>query len=182
MTRNGINTGVNGMTELNTEKLLEWFIIDVWTTKRNKSDYLVLNCGNVENNEVATIKERIPENIRASTIYRIMQGMGFKDTGTGAINPMKFFVRGFHFFGKPMKIYIGGNPDDFRWTIAIDTITARKQDISFTPEEQETIKRVVSNAPDFKEAMRRMSTTDPVLVFRFGQAVGVGIMTRDGKI
>jgi hypothetical protein len=30
--------------------------------------------------------------------------------------------------------------------------------------------------------MRRMSTTDPVLVFRFGQAVGAGIMNREGKI
>lgn len=173
---------MDGMTELNTEKMLEWFIIDVWTTKRNKSDYLVLNCGNVENNEVATIRERIPENIRASTIYRIMQGMGFKDAGTGAISPTKFFTRGFHFFGKPVKIYRGGNPEDFTYTIAIDTITAKKVDISFTQEEQDTIKRVISTAPDFKEAMRRMSTTDPVLVFKFGQAVGAGIMTREGKL
>lgn len=170
------------MTELNTEKLLEWFIIDVWTTKRNKSEYLVLNCGNVENNEIASIRERIPENIRSSTIFRIMQNMGFKDAGAGTVSPLKFFQRGFHFFGKPVKIYRGGNPDDFTYTIAIDTITARKQDISFTPEEHDTIKRVISNAPDFKEAMRRMSTTDPVLVFRFGQAVGAGIMNREGKI
>jgi len=170
------------MTELNTEKLLEWFIIDIWTAKRNKSDYLVINCGNVENGEVATIRERIPENLRASTIFKIMMAMGFKDSGSGLVNPMKFFTRGFHFFAKPMKIYIGGNPDDFKWTIALDTITARKQDISFTPEEQESIRRVISNAPDFKEAMRRMSTSDPLLVFRFGQAVGAGIMQKDGKI
>lgn len=182
MIKNGKSTGMNGMTELNTEKLLEWFIIDIWTAKRNKSDYLVINCGNVENGEIATIRERIPENLRASTILKIMVAMGFKDSGTGTINPMKFFTRGFHFFAKPMKIYIGGNPDDFKWTIALDTITARKQDISFTPEEQDSIRRVISNAPDFKEAMRRMSTSDPVLVFRFGQAVGAGIMQKDGKI
>lgn len=182
MTKNGRNIGRNGMTELNTEKLLEWFIIDVWTTKRNKSDYLVLNCGNVENNEVATIRERIPENIRASTIHKIMVSMGFKDSGTGTIIPGKFFTRGFHFFGKPVKIYRAGNPDDFSYTIAIDTITAKKQDISFTPEELESIKRAVSNTQDFKEAMRRLSTSDPVLVFRFGQAFGAGLITKEGKI
>lgn len=172
---------MNGMTELDINKTYEWFVINAGTARIKKSEYFTMDAGCGEAPVDATVRIKLTDDIRNNIVFQMMIATGFKDTGK-PIDPTKHFKRGFRFHAKPVKLYHGGDVNDVRWTLALDTITARKQDTDIPTETLERIQLIVSKSPNFNEAVRRMSSSDPNLVFTFGYAVGSGLMDREGKI
>lgn len=170
------------MTELNQEKIHECFIIEAYTKKKAKSDYLIISVGFVGYPDNAGLSIRVGPDVRQSIVYKMMIDTGYREDGKKQPDLLKHFERGMHFFAKPVKKYLGGNPNAARWTINIDTITVKKQSVDIPQERLERIAKIVSLAPNFDEACRRMSASDPNLLFVFGYAVGSGLMDREGKL
>lgn len=182
MSRNGKKHGMSIMSELNQEKLHEFFIHEVYTKKKSKSDYLIMSLGIVGYPDDAALSVRIGEDVRQSVVYRMMINTGYKEDSKRQPDILKHFERGMHFFAKPVKKYLGGNPNAVRWTISIDTITAKKQNVDIPQEKLDRVANIVAHAPNFDEACRRMSASDANLLFVFGYAVGIGLMNREGKL
>ena len=181
-TKSGKKHGMSIMTELNQERVHECFIIEAYTKRKMKSDYLILTFGFIGFPDDGTLSVRIGPDVRQSIVYKMMVDTGYKEDGKKQPDILKHFERGMHFFAKPVKKYYGGDPNTVRWTINIDTLTARKQDVDIPQEKLERIQLIVSKSPNFDEAIRRMGTSDASLVFTFGYAVGSGLMNREGKL
>jgi len=167
------------MTELNPEKLYEWFVIDAQVYKSKKANYFVMTAGCCDNGTNATIRVRLADDWKTNIVYNMMIATGYQDSGK-EIDPVRHFKRGMHFHAKPVKQYHGGDIQDVRWTLAPDTLTSRKQISELQPETLDRIKLIRTKSPNLEEAIRRMSISDPALIFTFGYAVGAGVLTKEG--
>lgn len=182
MKKNGKEHGRNTMTELNQEKTHECFIIEAFTKRKAKSDYFIMTFGFVGFPDDGSLSVRIGPDVRQSVVYKMMIDTGYREDGKKQPDILKHFERGTHFYAKPVKRYLGGDPNAVKWTVNIDTITAKKQGIDIPQEKLERIQLIVSKSPNFDEACRRMSASDPNMLFTFGYAVGSGLMNREGKL
>ncbi|MFA5137297.1 MAG: hypothetical protein WC489_07970 [Patescibacteria group bacterium] len=169
------------MSELNTTQKYEWFIQEIGTKKGNKNDYITFVFGCVEEPVVARERITIPEDIRSSILFNIMVKTGYKDKG-GKPDPFKYFKRGLLFYARPVKKYRGGDLEDVRWSIDFDSISMRNIRHKLPDEKFNKIKLILSRSPSLEEAIRRMATTDPNLLYDFGVAVGEGSVTPDDEI
>lgn len=170
---------IHQMSELNPDKLYEWFVIDAQTYKSRKSNYFVMTVGCCDNGTNATIRVRLSDDLKTNIVYTMMVATGYQDSGK-EIDPVRHFKRGMHFHAKPVKQYHGGDIQDVRWTLAPDTLTSRKQISELQPETLDRIKLIRTKSPNLEEAIRRMSISDPALIFTFGYAVGAGVLTKEG--
>lgn len=170
------------MSELNPDKIYEWFIINAEIKKRHNGEYLVLKLGCVETDDNATIDVLLPrEKNTESLVYKMMRATGYNKEEK-SINPLKHFVRGMHVFAKPVKEYRGSDSSKFNWSIQLDTLSSKSKKTVDTPKELiDRIMLIASRAPSFEESLRRMANSDPLLAFEYGRLVALGVITKDGK-
>lgn len=166
--------------EPNPEQLYEWFVINATVHTRANREYVKVEWGCVDEPVTAHSRFRVMPDLSNTVLLSVMERTGYKNNGNGQ-HPITHFKRGVHVYAKPIKLYRAGSVDQVHWTLAPDTITGQRTDVQLSQRDIESITRVTSTSPDISEAVRRMSKTDPELLFRFGIAVGAGVIDKTGK-
>lgn len=169
--------------ELNPEQVYEWFIISAKKRVTAGREFIVVTFGCVGVGTYITAQNRfrVLPDLNNTVLLSIMERTGYKNNGSNQ-HPITHFKHGTHVFAKPVKNYRAGDINDVMWSLAPDTITGQRAGVQLSQKDIESITRVTSTSPDTSEAIRRLSKTDPELLFRFGQAVGAGVLDKNGKV